>query len=240
MEDIMKLTRQQLRRLIESYIVDDKGNVVSADDAYDVALDTAAGAIDRVRAAAGNSPVGQTLVRSSSPATVTQGIHLAAGVGAEDDYSDFESTSLKIPEDDRMPNIPMSREEGTEKAKYGEGKALTDYTLVVQDRTGKEVKIPIEDSMGAFFDGHMPASILRNLQRAHRGIKKIEMIKASSGSVNSHEERRYNKKMKKIPENLRMMVDKYMVQLGPEGKILRLEPDHAELNSILDSINEMK
>jgi hypothetical protein len=236
----MKITRKQLRKLIESFIVDDKGNIVSADDAYDTALDTAAGAIDRVRAEEDRSPIGQEFVRSSSPATVTQGLELAATVGAEDDYSDFESTSLKIPEDDRMPNITMRREEGTEKAKYGEGKALADYTLVVQDRTGKEVKIPIADDFAANFDGLMPKNAFKNLLKAHRRIKKIEMIKDSTGSVNPYEEHSAYKRMKFMKEFILKLIDQYMVQLGSEGKMLRLEPNHVEINSIIDDINQMK
>lgn len=142
----MKITRKQLRRLIEAFIVDDKGNIVSADVPYDTALDKAAAAMDRARAASGKSPIGQALVRSSDPETVAQGIELAAGVGAEEDYSDFERTSLKIPEEDRQPNRPMGKLDSIMKAKYGQGQAMGEaYSLVVRDNMGKEVLIPIID-----------------------------------------------------------------------------------------------
>ena len=250
----MKITATQLRKLIESYIVDDKGNIVSADDSYDAALDKAAVAMDRVRAEKDQSPVGQTLVRSSDPETVTQGLELAAAVGAEDDYSDFESTALKIPEDDRMPNIPMSREEGTLKAKYGEGKALSDYILIFEDHvTGKEVKIPIDSDLGGFFDGLLPEGGLRNLQRAYRDLKKAEMIKDLKRNATSREDLdifyaamndadNAIRRIKKLEEELLKMINSYILNQGhyAMGKMLRLEPDHVEINTILKFINEDK
>ena len=140
----MKLTATQLRRLIESYIVDDKGNVVSSDDAYDIALDTAAAAIDKSRAEAGKSPVGQTLVRASDPETVTQGLGFADALDAE--YSDFERTAVDMSDEDRQPNRPMTKLDSHMKAKYGQGRAMGEvYSLVVKDNMGKEVLIPIID-----------------------------------------------------------------------------------------------
>lgn len=253
MEDIMKLTRQQLRRLIESYIADDKGNVVSADDAYNTALDKAAGAIDRVRAKEDRSPIGQEFVRSTDPKTVTQALELASAVGAEDDYSDFESTALKMPEDDRMPNIPMSREEATLKAKYGEGKALSNYILIYEDVTGKEVKIPIDDDLGAFYDGFIPEGGLHALQNAYRDLKKAEMIKGLKNRATSEEDLdifyaamndadNAIRRIKNLEQEFLEAINSYIMNLGPYavGKMLRLEPDHVEINTILKFINEDK
>ena len=140
----MKITATQLRRLIESYIIDDKGNVVSADDAYDIGLDTAAAAIDKSRAEAGKSPIGQELVRSSDPETVVQGLEFADALDAE--YSDFERTAVDMSDEDRQPNRPMTKLDSHMKAKYGQGRAMGEvYSLVVKDNMGKEVLIPIID-----------------------------------------------------------------------------------------------
>jgi hypothetical protein len=135
-EGKMRLTRKQLTTLIESYIVDDKGNVVSADDAYDIGLDTAAAAIDKARA--------ESLVRSSDPETVVQGLGIADALDAE--YSDFERTAVDMSGEDRQPNRPMGKLDSIMKAKYGQGQAMGEvYSLVVKDNMGKEVLIPIID-----------------------------------------------------------------------------------------------
>ena len=112
--------------------------------------------------------------------------------------------------------------------------------MFVQDRAGKEVKIPIADYMLANFDGLMPKNAFKNLLKAHRRIKKIEMIKDSTGSVNPYEELSAYKRMKFMKEFILKLIDQYMVQLGSEGKMLRLEPNHVEINSIIDDINQMK
>ena len=140
----MKLTRKELKKLIESFIVDDKGNVVSAADAYDIGLDTAAAAIDKSRAESGKSPIGQTLVRSSDPETVVQGLGFADALEAE--YSDFERTAVNMPDEDKQPNRPMGKLDSHMKTRYGQGRAMGEvYSLVVKDNMGKEVLIPIID-----------------------------------------------------------------------------------------------
>ena len=176
----MKLTRKELKRLIESFIVDDKGNIVSADAPYDTALDKAAAAMDRSRAASGKSPIGQALVRSSDPKTVAQGIELAAGVGAEEDYSDFESASLKIPEEDRQPNRPMGKLDSIMKAKYGQGQAMGEvYSLVVRDNMRKEVLIPIIDDHSEEDKKRgegIPEDTMFRILDLYREVKKQKMI----------------------------------------------------------------
>ena len=185
-ESKMKLTRGQLRRLIESYIVDDKGNVVSADDAYDVGLDTAAAAIDKSRAKSGKSPIGQTLVRSSDPETVTQGLGFADALEA--DYSDFERTAVDMPGEDRQPNIPMGKLDSIMKAKYGQGQAMGEvYNLVVKDNMGKEVLIPIIDDHSEEEKKRgegIPEDTMFRILDAYRRIKHAEMLIKNSDLEN--------------------------------------------------------
>jgi len=179
----MKITRGQLKRLIESFIVDDKGNVVSTDDAYDIALDTAAASIDKSRAKSGKSPIGRDFTRSSDPDDVAQGLEFAAALDAE--YSDFERTALDVPEDDRNPE-EESVHRASLKAKYGQGRALGEvYSLVVMDNKGKEVSIPIIDdhSMEVKKRGEgIPENTMFDMLDIYRDIKKQKIIMKNLGS----------------------------------------------------------
>jgi len=190
----MKITRKQLRRLIESYIIDDKGNVVSAADAYDVGLDTATAAIDKYRAAAGKSPIGQVLVRSSDPETVTQGLGFADALDAE--YSDFERTAVDMSGEDKQPDIPMSKLDGHMKAKYGQGRGLGEvYSLVVRDSMGKEVLIPIIDDHSEEEKKRgegIPEDTMFRILDAYRKMEKAKMILRTLPEVDDEDEETYN------------------------------------------------
>ena len=50
------------------------------------------------------------------------------------------------------------------------------------------------------------------------------------------------RRIKKLEEELLKMINSYILNQGPYavGKMLRLEPDHVEINSIIDDINKMK
>ena len=180
----MKITRKQLRKIIiESFIVDDKGNVVSADDAYDIALDKATALIDKSRAKSGKSPIGRKFIRSQDPDDVAQGLEFADALDAE--YSDFERTALDIPEDDRNPEEEPAYRESL-KAKYGQGRALGEvYSLVIMDDKGKEVSIPIIDdhSMEVKKRGEgIPENTMFDMLDIYRDIKKQKIIMKNLGS----------------------------------------------------------
>jgi hypothetical protein len=192
-EGKVRLTRRKLRKLIESYVVDDKGNVVSAADAYDIGLDTAAAAIDKSRAKSGKSPIGQTLVRSSDPETVTQGLGFADALDAE--YSDFERTAVDMPDDDKQPNIPMSKLDGHMKAKYGQGQAMGEvYSLVVRDNMGKEVLIPIIDDHSEEEKKRgegIPEDTMYRILDAYRKMEKARMILRSLPDIDDEDDETY-------------------------------------------------
>tara|TARA_B100000214_G_scaffold54596_1_gene34845 strand:+ start:1750 stop:2556 length:807 start_codon:yes stop_codon:yes gene_type:complete len=189
----VKITATQLRRLIESYIVDDKGNVVSADDAYDVALDTAAASIDRSREEGGKSPIGQEFLRSSDPETVVQGLEFADALDAE--YSDFERIAVDMSDEDRQPNRPMGKLDSHMKAKYGQGRAMGEvYSLVVKDNMGKEVLLPIIDDHSEEEKKRgegIPEDTMFRILDAYRKMQKAKMILRSLPDIDDEDDETY-------------------------------------------------
>ena len=144
----MKVTRRQLRRLIEAFIagddVHDPHNVQTAKRAYKNVRYKAPKSIDKYRASVDMSPIGDRLM-SDNPA---QAIEL--GISANPDmFTDHENIAAQVPRIDRRTERPIDKTTARARAAYLDGRSPNAYTMIVELEDGLVAEAPFEYPFGA-------------------------------------------------------------------------------------------
>jgi len=175
----MKISRKQLRRLIEAFIagddVSDPYNVQTGERAYKNVQYKAPKSIDKYRASVGKPPIGGQLM-SDDP---VQAIEL--GMTANPDmFTDHEKIAAQLPADDRKAEEPLSKRTARWQARYLDGRQADAYTMTVELEDGMVVEIPFveyEDSIEAAANPKTPdAHRLATIVYYYQEIKDAEKL----------------------------------------------------------------
>ena len=195
----MKITRKELKRLIEAFIAGDDAsdpdNVQTAKKAYRNLRRKAVKSIDDYRTSVGKSKIGREFVFSKDPETAQQGVELGFD-RAPEEFTDYEKTAKDIPRIERRTDRPLGKFDSVMKAKYGQGRGLGEaYSLVVKDNMGKEILIPIIDDHSSEVKKRgegIPERTMMDILDAYRNIKKAKMIIRSLPDIDDEDEQMAN------------------------------------------------
>ena len=175
----MKITRKELRRLIETFIagddVHDPDNVQATDIAYGNVTYKAPKSIDKYRASVNKPPIGDQLM-SDDP---VQAINL--GMAANPDmFTDHEKIAAHLPTDDLKREKPLNKRTARYRARYLDGRPGDAYTMTVELEDGMVVEIPFveyEDGIEAAVNPKTPdADRLGSLMYYYQEIKNAEKL----------------------------------------------------------------
>ena len=150
----MKITKRQLRKLVEAYIAGDDAadpdNVISAKDAYRGVRRQSVKSIDKYRASVDKTPIGQGLMDDDPIQAIELGTTANPGM-----FTDHEKTAASIPRIDRRTERPVGGDERSKKiassrARYLDGRNATDYTMIVELEDGLVVEMPFMHAQSIF------------------------------------------------------------------------------------------
>lgn len=143
----MKITRKELKRLIEAFVAGDNAldpdNVISAKDAYRGARRQSVKSIDKYRASVDKTPIGQSLMGDDP----MQAFEL--GIAANPDmFTDHEKAAVSIPKIDRRTERPINKTTARARAAYLDGRSPNAYTMIVELEDGLVAEAPFEYAFG--------------------------------------------------------------------------------------------